>query len=142
MSAAGKLPISRREHMRIALRVHTALWELRVGRGTREEWADLSDCINVIEALSDAGKLDCRRVMPFVTSAIAGMVEAARELREGRPMAMAPDAVEAIRKLLCEYDPALGKFSEQTMKAATQAVILRVAEQRIKPDNGVMVVEA
>ncbi len=137
-----KMPVSQQEHTRIAMRVHTAFWELREGRATREEWGDLADAINAVEALVTLGKLDPARLAPVISAAIEGMCEGIRSLKATSRMVLSPLATEALRLVIAEYELALARFSGQTMLAAVNEVLGRIADQRANPDSTVQVVVA
>ena len=128
------------EHKRVALRMHTALAVFLAGVGTREEWADIADSVNIVEALATMGKLDPTEVGPLVTSATAGLVVAAK-CPPGM-MAFGQDAAAAARRIVCLHDEAIGKYSAATMYEASHLVLSKIAEQVTNADNGVIVVSA
>jgi hypothetical protein len=121
-------PLAAADHMRVALRIHTALWEMRVGRGRREEWADCADALNMTEALVHAGKLDGKTYTPMINKAIDGLVEAID--CPPAPMRMNRAAEAALITLVCTYDECLGRLARDTIKSAGSRVILKIAESR------------
>lgn len=135
-----KLPVSEPEHLKIALRVHTALAMMAAGQATLEEWRDLSDAINVTESLCDMGKLDRDELDGCFDLAMSGMAEAIECQAEGGRMRMNERTLEALKRLVSEYDCAVGKFSRGTMATAQARVVLKVASAKQRPDPSVRVV--
>lgn len=123
----GDRPYPFADQDRVMLRVWSAYRCMLLGTAGRDEWADLSDAINMVEALSDMGKLDCRVVMPKVTAAIAGMVQAI-ECPDG--MRMPPEGLAALAEICSLYDISLLRFSANTLEAAKIRFIREVERQK------------
>jgi hypothetical protein len=136
----GKKTVPTTEHRRVALRAHTALAEFLKGAGTREEFADICDSVNVVEALATIGKLDRDEVSPLVTDAITGLVTAAK-CPPGM-MGFGPAAAFAARRIVCLHDEAIGRFSAATMYEAWQLVLAKIADKSANAENGLLVVDA
>lgn len=128
------------EHTRIALKCHTALAEMEAGRAGQDEWADLADAINCTEALCSMGKLPAE-MMDRVFTAIEGMVQAIESRKAGGAMRMDQNRMDALRKVVSAYDESIGKLAASTLAEAAGRVIIKIAQQREKPDNGVIVIE-
>ena len=134
----AKKTVPTQEHKRVALRMHTALAVFLAGKGTREEFADIADAVNIVEALATAGKIDAAEVGPLVNTAIAGLVTAAK-CPPGM-MGFGPDAAAAARRIVCMHDEAIGKFSMSTMWEANDLVLSKIVAS--KADSSVTVVDA
>ena len=132
-------PLPTPEHMRIALKIHTALCEMRHGRAGRDEWADCADAVNMVEALVHLRKLESKVYMPLVNRAIDGLVEAI-DSEDRTRMRMNRDGEIALTKIVCTYDECMGKMARETIRAAGNRVILKIAESR-EPDSDVLVVQ-
>ena len=133
-------PTGKADHVRCALDVHTALALMLHGKARREEWASCADAINMVEALLFFGKVPADPYLGYVHKAIDGMVEAI-ECQPGQ-MRMNADAARALKAIVCQYDECIGKMARVTIDGAAKRVILKIAEQRTNPENGVRVVEA
>lgn len=128
------------EHRRVALRSHTALAEFLKGAGTRSEWQDIADSVNIVEALGTMGKLDAAVVGPLVNTCMDGMV-VAMKCPPGM-MGFGPDAAAAARRIICLHDEAIGKFSSATMYEAWHLVLSKIADKTANAETGLIVVDA
>lgn len=122
---------------RVALRAYTALAMMAAGTARREEWLDLADSANIVEALIELGKYD-EGARPLVDAAVAGLVVALR-CPQGM-MRMGP-AIQAMREVVSLHDEAVAKFSQDTLRRAFELVCDRVFSARAESDPGVLVVE-
>lgn len=123
---------------RVALRAYTALAMMSEGTARREEWLDLADSANIVEALIDMGKFDHASVRPVVDAAVAGLVVAMR-CPQGM-MRMGP-AIQAMREVVGLHDEAVSKFAQDTLHRAFQHVCDRIYTAQAANDPGVTVVE-
>jgi len=128
-NSAKRTPVPFVEHKRVALRAYTALAEMCNGTARREEWLDLADSVNVVEALRAIGKIDHDDVDVAVQSAIDGLMVAIK-CPDGM-MRMGQAATYAMRQLVTWHDEAIGKLSRGTMFEA-----LDLVHQRIHDPNG------
>ena len=110
-----------------ALRVWTAFDLMASGQAGRDEWSDLADAINMIEALAHEKPADFTDCMPLVHRAIEGMVEA-MDCPTGA-MRMNADALRAMRLLADRYDVAVHRLSRGMLDKASQRVILKIANR-------------
>lgn len=136
----GRKLVGQAEHMRVALRVYTALDMMIAGAATVEEWNDLSDGLNILESLSDLGKVEDDKHRHHIERATEGMVEAIEGLRELGRMRMGERGLDALKHVISEYDLAIGRFSQQTLAAARAHFVVKVARAKHKPDPSVRVV--
>ena len=135
-----RMPVSMQEHGKVLLSILTALEELHRGRCRKEEWSDLCDAINVVEALVDLKKLDARAFGPLIGEAHRAVIDAAGQIKE-RGWAVLPTGQFAILRRICGlYDAALGRLSAGTMSQAARVVMSRIVDQKRNPANGVVVV--
>lgn len=140
MSAAtDKLPLPARDQMQLALRAHTALYEMLNGTARREEWSDLADAINCVESLCEMQRYP-QIELHYVQHAIEGM-QAAIKFSDGR---MRFDAMHSVslRRCVQRWDEATQKFSRATIAEAQLRVIKRIQLQRLDPDSDVVVISA
>ena len=122
------------------LRLLTALHEMRKGTARRDEWSDLSDMVNVIEALAILGKIDREPAMQEVIAAQLGMVHAMRTHEAHGRMEMPEAGYKALCALANRYQTAVERFSGQTFQDAAVYVCRRIAEHHANPQPDVMVV--
>lgn len=122
---------------RVALRAYTALAMMAAGTARREEWLDLADSANIVEALIELGKYD-EGARPLVDAAVAGLVVAMR-CPQGM-MRMGP-AISAMCEVVGLHDEAVSKFSQDTLRRAFDLVCERIYTARAANDPGVTVVE-
>lgn len=126
------------EHRRVALRSHTALAVFLKGSGGREEWQDIADSVNIVEALATMQKVDSQEIMPLVQATIGGLVTASK-CPPGM-MGFGPDSAAAARRIVCLHDEAIGKFSATTMYEASDLVLRKIIAA--KADSSVTIVDA
>lgn len=128
------------EHMRVALKVHTALDLMMRGRAGIEEWRDLCDGINVLEALCEIGKIDPELHKPAIDQAIEAMAEAMESFGDLGKLCMSDRALDALREVIAAYDLAIGRFSQKTLAEAYVHFAVKVAKAKERPDPSVRVV--
>jgi hypothetical protein len=137
-NARRRVPMT--EHKRVALRAYTALAEMCNGTARRDEWQDLSESVNVVEALSVMGKYDKAVVDPLVSQAIAGLMVAIK-CPDGL-MSMGAAATLAMRTLVTMHDEAIAKFSVGTMYSAHEMVLAKICDPTANESTGLYVVNA
>ena len=137
-TARRRVPLT--EHKRVALRAYTALVEMANGTARREEWHDLADSVNIVEALSTMGKYDAAIVDPLVRQAIAGLMVAIK-CPDGM-MCMGAAATLAMRTLVTMHDEAIAKFSIGTMYEANALVLAKISDPTANESTGLYVVNA
>lgn len=123
---------------RVALRAYTALAMMAEGTARREEWLDLADSANIVEAMVEMGKFDEQSVRPIVDAAVAGLVVA---MRCPAGMMRMGQAIQAMSEVVRLHDEAVAKFSQETLRRAFEIVCERVFSARAEKDPGVTVVE-
>ena len=111
---------------------------MSAGTARREEWLDLADSANIVEALIDLGKYDAASVRPNVEAAVAGLVVAMR-CPQGM-MRMGP-ALQAMREVVSLHGEAVCKFSQDTLRRAFEAVCDRIYTAKAANDPGVVMVD-
>lgn len=121
----------------VALRAFTALAMMVKGNARREEWLELADSCNTVEALVSMGKYDEASVRPQVDAAIQGLVVAIR-CPDGMKR-MGP-AIQAMREVVTLHDEAICKFSSGTMAEAYRLVVERTCSAQVDSDPSVTVV--
>ncbi|MBW8832169.1 MAG: hypothetical protein JF606_22700 [Burkholderiales bacterium] len=89
---------------------------------------DLADALNIVSALCDLDKLNVPQVKPLIELAADAMVDAAT--CESGQIRMGEAEFLALREVVTIYDSAIGRFSAQTISAATAHVVLKVARAR------------
>lgn len=139
-SATARRPVPVFEHNRVALRAFTALCEICNGTARREEWQDLADSCNIVEALSVMGKYERVLVEPVVDMAIHGLMVAIK-CPDGM-MRMGAAATLAMRHVVTLHDEAIGKFGRVTMFEANALVLKRIADPTAGESTGLFVVNA
>jgi len=115
---------------RVALRAYTALAMMAAGTARREEWLDLADSANIVEALIELGKFESTSVRPTVDAAVAGLIVAMR--CPGGMMRMGP-AIKAMSEVVSLHDDAVSKFSQDTLRRAFDLVCERVYTAKADP---------
>lgn len=133
-----KKPMNMAEHELRALRAWTAAAEMINGTARREEWDDCADCINIVEALYDMGKLG-EETMHWVVGAIRGMRDAI-EMPNGLMRMHAPEIV-CLRHVVTTYDLAIGRFAKQTIVDAERRVVRKIALAKVDPDSDLLVID-
>lgn len=134
----NRRPVHALKANRVALRAYTALAMMADGTARREEWLDLADSCNIVEALVQLGKYDAASVRPLVDAAVAGLVVAMR--CPAGMMRMGP-AIKAMAEVVGLHDEAVCKFSQDTLRQAFEAVCERIYSAKAAHDPGVTVVE-
>lgn len=140
----AKQPISTAEHMSLALRVHTALWEMVSARAARvEEWHDLADAINLVDALCDLSKVPHKDMEVWryrIEEVQIGLAEARRQLPDGK-MWIGTLRAQYLIEIVNFYDAALGKLSRGTLQEATEYVKRKIQLARASANDGVLIVD-
>lgn len=108
------------EHQRVALRIHTALYELINHTADVAEIRDVVDAVNVVDALAALGKYDEAVVRPLIDTATEGLRVASLCAR-GR-MQIGQKHTAAIKRIVSLYDEAIAKFSQGTIQQANELV--------------------
>jgi hypothetical protein len=134
-------PASKAQRDAVMLKFLTALTELSNGRDPgKEEWRNLSDCINTVETLATRlEKLEASEVMPTVTAAIEGMVAASVRFRAGKGMRLDAAGLEAIRDVVSIYGQCLESLTEREMAVAQAETQRRVNEIYRRKDSAEVV---
>lgn len=133
-----KKPFNMAEHERRALRAWTAAHEMLNGTAGRAEWDDLADCINIVEALHDMGKLPSE-IMHWVVGAIDGMTFAVKH-PEGQ-MRMHAAQMICLRHVVTHYDECIGKLARSTIFDAQRRVVAKIQLSRIDPNTDLVVID-
>lgn len=131
-------PIPALEANRVSLRAWTALDFMARGTARKEEWLDMADSCNVVEALVEMGKYDEGSVRPHVDAAIQGLIVA---MKCPPGMMRVGSALPALREVVTLYDEAVSKFSSGTMEQARQMVIEKCYGAKSSNDPTLTVVE-
>lgn len=132
----SRMPMPPDVHRLAALRTHTALAEMRNGTAREEEWIDLSQCVNIVEALGTMGKLDHGSVGPLVNKAIDGL-RVAFKCIDGQMMMGAKNGhIQALTQIVAIHDEAIGKFSRDTIYEAGEMVKARILDPSSDESNG------
>jgi hypothetical protein len=134
----NRRPVPALKANRVALRAYTALAMMSAGSARREEWLDLADSANIVEALIDMGKFDDASVRPSVDAAVAGLVVA---MRCPAGMMRMGSAIKAMAEVVSLHDEAVSKFAQDTLRQAFEAVCERIYTAKAASDPGVMVVD-
>lgn len=135
---ADKKPVDARRHMHLALVAWTAAAEMINGTARAQEWDDIADCVNIVEALHEMNKLGVE-TMHWVLGAIRGLQFAA-EQPDGR-MRMHANELVCLKHVIELYDDAIGKFAEQTINQAKQRVIRKIQLSRSDPNTDLLVID-
>lgn len=137
---ALRKPVHAVEHKRVALRFYTALAEMVNGTARVEEFQDLCDSVNIVDALGAMGKYELTEVRPHVDAAIAGLCVAIK--CPSGMMRMGAASTLALRHVVTLHDEAIGKFSHMTMREAWELVVQKIADPRASAETGLVVVNA
>ena len=108
------------------------------GTGRKEEWHQMADCCNLVEALVEIGKYEATSVRPHVDAAIQGLVVA---MKCPPGMMRVGSAMPALREVVTLYDDAVCKFSAATMEDARRLVIEKCFGAKSRSDPTLTVVE-
>lgn len=136
-TANARRPVHTMHANYVALRAFTALAMMSSGTARREEWLDLADSCNTVEALVEMGKYDGASVRPHVDAAIQGLVVAMR-CPDG--MKRMGAALQPMREVVTLLDAAICKFSSATMAEAYRVVVEKTCRARAEDGSGVTVV--
>lgn len=139
-SAMRKKPVPPMEHRAAALCMWTALAEMVNGTARREEWTDLANCLNVVEALRAMGRIAGEDLETHIQRGIDGLMVAIK-CPDGM-MRMGKDAMFSMRHIVTLHDDAIGRYSRQTLYDAHDLVVKRIADPKAGPHNGLYVVNA
>lgn len=134
-----KQPMNMAEHEWLALQVHTALYEMINGTARPEEWRDLADAVNIVEALCDMGKVANVDIVRYrLDEATVGLKESSRY--EPGLMHMHRDQALCLRSIISTYDRALGSLSRGTIREAKDIVIRKMRLAKASANEGVIVI--
>lgn len=139
-SAAKRLPVPHVEHRRAALCMYTALAEMVNGTARVEEWQDLADSLNIVEALRAMERIEAPDLEHLIQLALDGL-KVAIKCPPGM-MRMGKDSMFAMRHVVTLHDDAIGRFSRGTMYAAFELVVKRIYDPHAGPSTGLFVVNA
>lgn len=131
-------PIAALVANRLPLRAWTALDTFVRGTGRMEEWSDMADACNLVEALVEMGRYEATSVRPHVDAAIQGLVVA---MKCPPGMMRVGSAMPALREVVTLYDDAICKFSAATMEDARRLVIETCFGAKSRSDPTLTVVE-
>lgn len=121
-------PADPEERKAVLLRFGAALHMMAVHREpTRDEWRDLADMVNTVEALVDMGKLIPGEVMPSVKQASDAMIDALRRHHRGQRLGVSGPGLEALRDCLAIYTQCAEGLTVIEMSAAR-----RLVEQKVR----------
>jgi hypothetical protein len=143
-STTKRLRVPAVEHRRVALCAYTALAEMANGTARRAEWQDLSDSVNIVEALRAMGRYDPDGddVERTCQTAIDGLLVAIKCPEGQMRMGERSGHIGAMRRVVELHDEAIGKFSRGTMYAAWELVQQRIYDPNGNESNGLYVVNA
>lgn len=124
------MPAGKAEVDELVAGFHAAIEHIaRCSHPGAEEWRQLADAINTVEALTlDMGLLDIDATMPEVRSAVQAMVDAAHRWRATGQMRMDGPGLHAVREVVATYEAAARGFTRHAMTRAADIVRRRVAE--------------
>lgn len=141
-TARQRVPLT--EHKMVALANFTALAEMCNGTARREEWVDLSNSLNVVEALATMGRFPAgvtgEEVAETTQLAIDGLMVAIK-CPDGL-MRMSAKATFAMRQIVSWHDEHIGKLARATLYDAWELVQKRIADPNANASNGLFVVSA
>jgi hypothetical protein len=140
IKSALRRPASSTKHRIAALRIYTALAEMSKASARREEWCEVADSCNIVEALVDLGKYEAEKVNPMLASAKDGLI-VAMKCADGQ-MRMGTEQLLALRHIVTLHDEAIEKFSLATMFEAERRVVATVRRVMAGDEEGVTVVQA
>lgn len=135
---AGKQPADPRRHMHLALVAWTAAAEMINGTARQQEWDDIADCVNIVEALHEMNKLG-PETMHWVLGAIRGLQFAVTQ-PDGQ-MRMHAAEIVCLKHVIELYDDAVGKFATKTIEDARQRVIRKIQLSRMDPTTDLVVID-
>ncbi len=136
-----KLPLAPPERELKCLKIHTALYEMLNGTAGMQEWLDLADCINMVDALIRlrSPSVPIEPYRKLIDQAIEGMADAV-ECDEDR-FHMGRQQVMALKYIVTKYEECLIRLSRGTLQRAGEHVILKIAASAATPDPEVRVVD-
>ncbi len=135
---AGKQPVDSRRYLHLALVAWTAAAEMINGTARSQEWDDIADIVNIVEALHEMNKLGAE-TMHWVLGAIRGLQFAATQ-PDGQ-MRMHAAEIVCLRHVMELYDDAIGRFAEKTIEEAKQRVIRKIQLSRVDPNTDLLVID-
>lgn len=134
-------PLDSSEALTESLRAYTAFYEMANGTARSEEWDDLADAINLVEALCDLERFkDTTSMLHFVDGATDGMKEAVQ--CENGQMRMRGHQTTALRVIVERYHESLTKFSRGTWHVARQRVLTKIQLANVDDRLGIAVLRA
>lgn len=138
--AVKRKPVDLGEHKRVALRAHTALAEMINGTARIEEWQDLSESVNIVEALRILEKVPAEGLEAAVQAAIDGLMVAIK--CPNGMMRMGAASTAAMRHVVTLHDDAVGRLSRGTLYEALELVTRRIYDPAADESTGLFVVNA
>ena len=135
---AGKQPVDSRRYLHLALVAWTAAAEMINGTARSQEWDDIADIVNIVEACHEMNNLGAE-TMHWVLGAIRGLQFAATQ-PDGQMRMHAADIV-CLRHVMELYDDAIGRFAEKTIEEAKQRVIRKIQLSRVDPNTDLLVID-
>lgn len=135
---SDKQPLDSRRHMHLALVAWTAAAEMINGTARREEWDDIADCVNIVEALHEMNKLGAE-TMHWVLGAIRGLQFAITQ--PNGQMRMHAAEIVCLKRVIELYDDAIGKFAGKTIEDARARVVRKIQLSRMDPNTDLLVID-
>ena len=118
----------------------SALLTITAGRKpTQEEWRELADCPNTLEALVDLGKLT-REVMPIVEAALAALAACAERFIAGQSLRLDGPGLDAMRRCIELYEECAAHLDVWEMAQAERRVMREVEKARAAGFKGMKVI--
>lgn len=124
--------------MHMALVAWTATAEMINGTARREEWDDIADFVNIVEALHEMNKLG-PETMHWVLGAIRGLQFAITQ-PDGQ-MRMHAAEIVCLKHVTELYDGAIGRLATKTIEEARQRVIRKIQLSRLDPNTDLVVID-
>lgn len=130
MTTMNKLPIAPVEREMMCLKIHTALYEMLNGTAGMQEWLDLADCINMVDALlrMPSPSVPVEPYRKLIDQSIEGMADAV-ECQEAR-FHMHRQHVVALKHVVMKYEECLIRLSRGTLQRAGEHVVLKITQNQ------------
>lgn len=133
-----KQPLEGRLLMHYELVAWTAAAEMINGTARRQEWDDIADCVNIVEALHEMNKLG-PETMHWVVGAIRGLQFAITQ-PDGQMRMHAAELV-CLKHVIEAYDEAIRKFAAKTIEDARRRVVRKIQLSRMDPNTDLLVID-
>lgn len=139
MTTLDKQPYTRAEHEHIALRIHSALYEMLNGTARREEWQDMADCINMLDALLTQKHFAVpgdpyRKLVQLATDGLVDAIDCQEHYYR-----MHARQAHAMKHVVLKYDECVGRLARGTLQRAGEHVIIKIAQAQM-PGSDVRIV--